>query len=374
MSARKSGKNFLQAHWDWLVAAGGLASLALVVVFMGGEGDEAADDFRQAPGKEVAPVDMTVYEAASASFSNPAQLAAIDATKANFLAAGLTVFCSPGDPSLKGCGRPIPFPSDKCPYCGVLQKEEEKPTEDHDSDGMTDEWEKKYGFNPLDGADADADPDEDGFTNLEEFQAGTDPKDPKSHPDYLADLRLDPALNQKFTQLSFESAYKTPNGLKLTFKDPRFVKVNGSGSVSVKEGEEIRLDDVRSTRKGAKTVTTGFKVEKYEQKTRKVKIAGGMEKTVDASTVTLKRIADGKLVKLAIGARQTPVDTEAKLLFDRIAAKGTQEFSVVDGTEFEINGSKYKAEKIEKLEGNNFQVTVTSLATGEKRTIKALEQ
>ena len=82
----------------------------------------------------------------------------------------------------------------------------------------------------------------------------------------------------------------------------------------------------------------------------------------------------GKLVKLAIGARQTPVDTEAKLLFDRIAAKGTQEFSVVDGSEFEINGNKYKAEKIEKLEGNNFQVTVTSLATGEKRTIKALEQ
>ena len=29
---------------------------------------------------------------------------------------------------------------------------------------------------------ADEDADEDGFTNLEEYEAGTDPRDPESHP------------------------------------------------------------------------------------------------------------------------------------------------------------------------------------------------
>ncbi len=32
------------------------------------------------------------------------------------------------------------------------------------------------------------DPDADGFTNLEEFQAGTDPTDKKSHPPYVSKL------------------------------------------------------------------------------------------------------------------------------------------------------------------------------------------
>ena len=48
---------------------------------------------------------------------------------------------------------------------------------DTDKDGIPDDWETQYGFKPNDAADAKSDPDSDGFDNLAEYTAGTDPKD-----------------------------------------------------------------------------------------------------------------------------------------------------------------------------------------------------
>lgn len=50
-----------------------------------------------------------------------------------------------------------------------------KPDQDADNDGMPDDWEKYYGFNPNNASDAYADSDEDGFTNLVEFKFRTNP-------------------------------------------------------------------------------------------------------------------------------------------------------------------------------------------------------
>ena len=49
---------------------------------------------------------------------------------------------------------------------------------DSDRDGMPDEWEKKYGFNPADPADGAGDQDGDGYGNLEEYKAQTAPVGP----------------------------------------------------------------------------------------------------------------------------------------------------------------------------------------------------
>ncbi len=63
---------------------------------------------------------------------------------------------------------------------------------DSDGDGMPDAWEVRHGLNPHNPADAAADPDHDGYTNLEEYLNGTDPnqfidyRDPKNNVNTLA--------------------------------------------------------------------------------------------------------------------------------------------------------------------------------------------
>jgi hypothetical protein len=51
---------------------------------------------------------------------------------------------------------------------------------DTDADGMPDIWETAHGFNSNDPADAALDADNDGQTNLAEYRAGTDPRNPGS--------------------------------------------------------------------------------------------------------------------------------------------------------------------------------------------------
>lgn len=58
---------------------------------------------------------------------------------------------------------------------------------DTDGDGMPDGWEVLHGFDPTNAADAEADADNDGLTNLEEYLLGTDPRNPDTDGDGLTD-------------------------------------------------------------------------------------------------------------------------------------------------------------------------------------------
>ena len=60
------------------------------------------------------------------------------------------------------------------------------------------EWFEKYGLHIEDADVLDQDPDKDGFTNLDEWQGGTDPIDKNSHPDYLTKLHLVTATEEPF--------------------------------------------------------------------------------------------------------------------------------------------------------------------------------
>jgi hypothetical protein len=60
------------------------------------------------------------------------------------------------------------------------------------------EWFEKYAL-PIEDADAlEQDPDNDGFTNLDEWQGNTDPTNAGSHPDYTSKLRLVSATEESF--------------------------------------------------------------------------------------------------------------------------------------------------------------------------------
>ncbi|MDZ4401889.1 hypothetical protein [Prosthecobacter sp.] len=50
------------------------------------------------------------------------------------------------------------------------------PAPDRDNDGMTDAWETQHQLDPASAADCWTDPDKDGYSNLEEFLNGTNPR------------------------------------------------------------------------------------------------------------------------------------------------------------------------------------------------------
>ena len=50
------------------------------------------------------------------------------------------------------------------------------PCADGDVDGMPDQWESLHGLDPANAGDAWADPDGDGYWNLEEYLNGTTPQ------------------------------------------------------------------------------------------------------------------------------------------------------------------------------------------------------
>jgi hypothetical protein len=69
---------------------------------------------------------------------------------------------------------------------------------DRDGDGMPDDWETANQLSPDDPTDAATDTDQDGLSNLQEYLAGTNPRDPAS-------------------TLRFESFAAQGGGLALTF-------------------------------------------------------------------------------------------------------------------------------------------------------------
>jgi len=74
------------------------------------------------------------------------------------------------------------------------------------------DWFEKYGL-PIEDADVlDQDPDKDGFTNLDEWQGGTDPTKKDSHPDYTTKLHLVSATEEPFRYI-FSSRIKDKFGI-----------------------------------------------------------------------------------------------------------------------------------------------------------------
>jgi thrombospondin type 3 repeat protein len=83
------------------------------------------------------------------------------------------------------------------------------PNLDADNDGLPNGWEIAHGLDPLDSIGvngADGDPDGDGYSNMQEYLAGSDPRNPLSTP-----------LNPSGASFAFTSLVRSGNDIVLTW-------------------------------------------------------------------------------------------------------------------------------------------------------------
>ncbi len=363
-------ESFFKAHWDWLVAILGLAAVATVLLLpmLVSSGDDAESDVQAQlsaakPAHDgVEPADRQLLQQAFQKVRNPPSLSEVDAKKPNFLSSERRIFCRAeegGDPK-KACGRPIPAEATECPFCHTKQPELVKIEVDTDRDGMPNEWELQYGFNPNDGKDAAADVDGDGFTNLEEYEAKTDPKDPKSHPDYLDFVYIQGTIKQTFLPFYFKQANPMPgNTFRLTFQRLD-VKSKYDSTLTAKVGEAIKSQDGK--------FDSGYVAKNYSVKEMEVPAYKGskMMKKAKVGFVDVERAKDGKKLTLREGVAKIPVETQLDIAYGR---EGGKTFTVFNGAEFEIHGAKYKVKSLESKNGKPV-VTIQDVAAKKQKILQ----
>lgn len=368
-----SKQNFLVEHYDWLVAAFGLLLLVGAAVLYAMSLGISPEDARAECERELkanvpahtgtAPANIKLLNKALGGISEPSLLKVPNESEGSFLASEGRVFCQNPDATNR-CHRPIPAKCEVCPFCGYAQPSM-KPVDatrvggDADNDGLPDAWETKYGFDIGDPADAQKDADGDTFTNLEEFEAKTDPRDPHSHPNFLDFLAVSGELRKETLPFWFKMANQIRDGYRLTFEvtDKKY-----RNSTTALVGEEIVFQLARPKFENGRMlddkVKSGWRVAKYNKKEDLVLRKGSEQKmSVDVSTVDLERTSDKRMLPVRVGVKSVAVEEQIDLQWSR---GGGKKLTVTAGSEFELANRKYKVKKVAKG-ANGCEVTVIDI-------------
>jgi hypothetical protein len=196
-----------------------------------------------------------------------------------------------------------------------------------------------------------ADPDMDGFSNELEFDSGTNPKDPESHPPFISRLRL-----KKYVFKPFRIRFQAVNQLdgvevyQINLKD-----VAARKSRFVKTGDEVE----------------GFKVGEYRKKiVTQMNPNTGSEETKDLSELELYNpIIDYKVV-LIIGTDVDSRDSAAEFIM-LLPGETSKPFEIKRGKIQSIRSTEYLLKDVSETgavlirKDNNETLQIPMLKDGE---------
>jgi len=290
-----------------------------------------------AANPEAALVDAVAFENAKASLKSPFVLAQPGLTN------GVPwMFVPETRFNCRECRHPVAIEATVCPFCKIDVLPPEKITLDHDNDGMPTDWERRYGLDSADASDAQKDLDGDGYANLQEFVAGTDPSDPGS-PEAVERLRLDRITEVPFA-IRFNSRVRNADG---GYKFGLNYRLKGQTQTDFVEiGQTI----------------AGYKVEKYEEKV--VPAVPPKMSREDQSELTL---VSPKGVAIVL-VKDRPVSNPELTAHLSISLRGTEvPYVVQQGDRLEVVGKAYT---VIGIDGKAQHVIIKNEITGEQRTIR----
>jgi hypothetical protein len=201
-----------------------------------------------------------------------------------------------------GCLRPIPYAATVCSFCKAEQLPDVAPDPFKD-------WLKKNNLNTLDAEIGNADADNDGFTNREEFEFQTNPNQATNHPPALAKVYVQGIQPISF-RLIFKSVSKMPEGKNLFQINLRSNDKTWWKSI----GEEVE----------------GFKLIAYD------------EKSPEGQVLTIQR-GDKKIP--LIKGREVPRDEYLITLNSKLDGVTLPPVRVDE--EFTVKGVQYKVKKVD---------------------------
>lgn len=345
--ARQEKRNFFRVYYDKIIVVVVLIALLLslaILIRMSSTQREMEERFKiglntlSAKFEFAEETDATQFNATMAKLVNPY---VIPAEGASLLVAAERVSCV----NVK-CMQPIPIDADVCKYC-LTEQPPEDGTEggwDSDGDGMVDEWESKYGLNPVDPSDASGDLDGDFFTNLEEFRAGTDPTDPKSRPPLLDFLMVDKIDAIPFPYV-LRSRILAGASSSYTFS---VNEILGNRTYFVKIGDEINA--------------SGYKAISHTNKMAIIKRPGVPDRKAE---VPILRVSNGEeSLDLQQGEQSLWNSFKVTFVCDKI--NGFEPIEVNNDDSFDFDGDSYTVVEINKDPTSNTGTVVIKQKSTQK--------